>query len=503
MNQNSQQYSLTLALEGQEKIHTFEQGWLQLKLQKEGTKREQELPLKSTAPDTNLGYSTNELQNKLEELTLVHEQELENFTEKLSSAQRSLSESFVERDRVQQQRDELQDQLNDGGQAASESKPCADLDSLKEQAEMLQSDLSKLNSKYKREQLTHAAEKQKWHDDRPSLTRTNPSEEMQQLKEENSYLFKHQKELETELEKMEKFSPPTETADNGSQEELQQLKEELEQLKKEHYRVLDEKEELEADLEIQEAILKRQEKRIESSDAVLQEQKTEWEEEKKNIMRQIEVQNREMKDRRLAVPQNKLILEQEQDNNGELEKRLEETMYKLHDQEEALEYSMKTKGVLIKQRERYRKKHQQLQKEREDLMLQKKSIEGELVQENEMAVPPPTVSPSVGESRDPFVVLMPADIPSSTKNHVLECDWSGDNNLSGKYTGWMDAEGKPDGHGTLRIEDGSIYAGEWLKGQRHGTYFVVVRACVEDWYGRLSRTQCLNLLEQGMVFTRS
>ena len=49
MNQNSQQYSLTLALEGQEKIHTFEQGWLQLKLQKEGTKREQELPRRALA----------------------------------------------------------------------------------------------------------------------------------------------------------------------------------------------------------------------------------------------------------------------------------------------------------------------------------------------------------------------------------------------------------------------------------------------------------------------
>jgi hypothetical protein len=187
--------------------------------------------------------------------------------------------------------------------------------------------------------------------------------------------------------------------------------------------------------------------------------------------------------------------------NGELEKRLEETMRKLQDQEEALEDSMKTKEALIEQRERHQKKYQHLQKKREALMLQKDSLEGELLQVNEMAVSPCTVSTSVGESRDPFVVLIPADTPSSTNQHVTECDWSGENNLSGKYTGWMDTEGKPDGHGTLRIENGSVYVGEWQKGQRHGTYFVVVRACLEDWCCRLSRTRCLNLLEQGMVFT--
>jgi hypothetical protein len=188
-----------------------------------------------------------------------------------------------------------------------------------------------------------------------------------------------------------------------------------------------------------------------------------------------------MEDWRLAVPRNKLILEQEQVKNGELEKRLDETMRKLQDQEEALEDSIKTKEALIKQRERHQKEYHKLQKEREALMLQKESLEGELLRENEMAVSLPTVSTSVGETRDPFVVLIPADIPSSTKQHVTECDWSGENNLSGKYTGWMDTEGKPDGHGTLRIEDGSIFAGEWQRGQRHGTYFVVVRACFEDW----------------------
>ena len=485
-----------------EKIRTYEQEWLRLKLEKEeeDKKREQELSLKSTALDTD------EQQEKLEELigelTLGHEQELENFKNKLFSTQKSLAELFVERDRVQRQRDELQDQLNNGGQAEeSEVKSCADCGGLKEQAEMLENDLSKLNSKYKREQISHSAEKQKWHDDRPSLTRTKTSEEMQQLKEENSYLLKHQKELETELEKMEKFSPPTKTADNSSQEELQQLKDELKHLKREHDRMLDGKEELEANLEIQKAILKRQEKRIESSDAVLQEQKNEWQEEKKNIMRRVEEQNHQVEDWRLAVPRSKLILEQEQVKNGELEKRLEETMRKLQDQEQALEDSMKTKEALIKQRERHQKECQQFQKEREELMLQKDCLEGELLQRSEMAVSPATVSPSVGESCDPFVILIPADIPSSTKKHVTECDWSGENNLSGKFTGWMDAEGKPDGHGTLRIEDGSIYAGEWLKGERHGAYFVVVLACFEDWCGRLSWTLRLNLLEQGMEFT--
>jgi hypothetical protein len=74
-------------------------------------------------------------------------------------------------------------------------------------------------------------------------------------------------------------------------------------------------------------------------------------------------------------------------------------------------------------------------------------------------------------SSSPIGVVIPsADLVKKPeqKKHVIEWEWNSGQKLAGVYTGWMDLEGNPDGHGTLRIEDGSVFDGEWRMVFRHG-----------------------------------
>jgi len=43
-----------------------------------------------------------------------------------------------------------------------------------------------------------------------------------------------------------------------------------------------------------------------------------------------------------------------------------------------------------------------------------------------------------------------------------------DDKQKGKYTGWLNKENLPNGHGILRVDNGDVYEGEWKCGQRHG-----------------------------------
>jgi len=68
----------------------------------------------------------------------------------------------------------------------------------------------------------------------------------------------------------------------------------------------------------------------------------------------------------------------------------------------------------------------------------------------------------------PQSVVIPSDLPNqSDRKHVVEWEWHGPT-FAGVYTGLLDLTGNPDGTGTLRIEDGSIYDGDWQRGLRHG-----------------------------------
>ena len=51
--------------------------------------------------------------------------------------------------------------------------------------------------------------------------------------------------------------------------------------------------------------------------------------------------------------------------------------------------------------------------------------------------------------------------------HVSNLEWTGANQ-KGKYTGYVDEHGEPDGRGKLEVENGDVYEGEWKNGKRHG-----------------------------------
>jgi len=56
---------------------------------------------------------------------------------------------------------------------------------------------------------------------------------------------------------------------------------------------------------------------------------------------------------------------------------------------------------------------------------------------------------------------------SSSHEMVMEHEWHG-SKLSGIYAGWINKDQNPDGNGTLRVDNGDVYDGEWSNGQRHG-----------------------------------
>jgi hypothetical protein len=59
---------------------------------------------------------------------------------------------------------------------------------------------------------------------------------------------------------------------------------------------------------------------------------------------------------------------------------------------------------------------------------------------------------------------------SESGKHVTEMEWRDAEQQAGKFTGWIDETGNPDGRGTWRVDDGSIYDGEWKHGKQHGTF---------------------------------
>ena len=86
-----------------------------------------------------------------------------------------------------------------------------------------------------------------------------------------------------------------------------------------------------------------------------------------------------------------------------------------------------------------------------------------------------------GGAKSQLSATIPSDLAASGGSefrgmHVTELEWEG-KDLSGKFTGWIDPDNNnPNGHGTLRMEDESVYDGEWRMGewQGNGTVMLLV-----------------------------
>ena len=96
--------------------------------------------------------------------------------------------------------------------------------------------------------------------------------------------------------------------------------------------------------------------------------------------------------------------------------------------------------------------------------------------------------------------------PSSALNTsgrlALEEEWLGEN-LEGIFTGYLDENGQPNGSGTLRAEDGSVYDGEWKSGTRSGVgVFATIDGDVYrgDWFGDVYHGTGVLIWSDGRVY---
>jgi hypothetical protein len=65
-------------------------------------------------------------------------------------------------------------------------------------------------------------------------------------------------------------------------------------------------------------------------------------------------------------------------------------------------------------------------------------------------------------------IQRPSEPDETTHRHVMEFEWHGPKE-AGVYTGWLiRSTDNPDGPGTLRVDDGAVYDGDWKDGKRHG-----------------------------------
>jgi chromosome segregation ATPase len=84
------------------------------------------------------------------------------------------------------------------------------------------------------------------------------------------------------------------------------------------------------------------------------------------------------------------------------------------------------------------------------------------------AVKPPPPEPDHRHIRRVSERQPPLTKVDSRKNrHVTEYDYVNDKQ-KGKYTGFLNMQNLPEGHGILRVDNGDVYEGEWENGQRHG-----------------------------------
>jgi hypothetical protein len=380
-----------------------------------------------------------DLQSRLDELSLEHKKDLEDCRNSLTATQKALAELFVERDVMKRDRDGLAEQL----QTASTS-------SYPEQSEKIQGlerELQQLKALYASAQAMHASEKRKMEEQSSIcgdafVSVVDDDEKLQELRHENQVLCERQRELMEELE-------------------------------------------------TQQAIAQRQMILVETHEQMLKEKETQWESQRRLLQRQTDDLKEEIRILSLQLPRNAILLEQERLKNEELEGDLQVAQNKKnHLEVELLEFE-RTANQLQKSQA------QELQQIKEDneKLVRERAASAHTIRELESLIVALSeggqdiksnrrVDSSISSSGQSsssngnrFMAVIPSDLQSSGSGqmagesrgrHVAELDWEG-RELSGKFTGWLDSDGNPDGHGTLRMEDESVYDGEWRHGEWNGT----------------------------------
>lgn len=201
--------------------------------------------------------------------------------------------------------------------------------------------------------------------------------------------------------------------------------------------------------------------------AALQKEMEHWKEQKESMEKKLTEQARQLEDLNLLVPRNKALLEQATTKNITLQNKLDALRMEYNDQKELIKELQATKEALVKQQQE-QKQHQKLEPKN---TVTSNDQGTENMVDVDMGAKSRDVGPSEGVTIETSGIMIPFDLDHTVgeKKHVVEWEWTSKTGLYGMYTGWLDLTGTPCGHGTLRIEDGSIYDGEWLNGLRHGT----------------------------------
>ena len=97
----------------------------------------------------------------------------------------------------------------------------------------------------------------------------------------------------------------------------------------------------------------------------------------------------------------------------------------------------------------------------------------------------------------------PTDGDANRRN-VMEFEWHGAQ-YSGIYTGQLSViSNNPDGDGTLRLDDGAVYNGEWRNGQPHGSgVWATIEGdlfCSESWQNGAKHGKTVDVLCDGCVY---
>ena len=231
---------------------------------------------------------------------------------------------------------------------------------------------------------------------------------------------------------------------------------------------------------------KQEQKQKDTSEALRV--RVEWLQEKEKLDAQLREQNKQIDNWKLLLPRNKVLLERTESKNKQLVKELEEIQIRSIDQADSiaeLKRQLKTQKQEREQDQEMNQKDSDNDNDDDDDTQEEHLAEGldtisledtPCDTGNRYTYAPNAMPSSVPQSSSTILLPMdftPEKLMNFGKAFVIESEWTNKQNRNGLgggglYTGWVDSEGNPSGNGTLRIDDGGIYTGQWKEGLRSG-----------------------------------
>jgi hypothetical protein len=350
---------------------------------------------------------------KVEGGAVANSEELKSLQAQLAATQRSLANVLVEKDTAQHERDALEEQLaqrqperkSSLASNASTSR-CHKCAEQQLEIQQLQDDLQNMKLAYVNAQTRSAQQTREWQLKQQTLHESQQSK-LQDWQHSLAELQHEKEALESEVQQLREETLATSTVSSSNQGDQY------------------------------------------------------WKDEAERLQNQLGEQNRQLEDWKLLVPRNKVLLEQATTKQERLQTKYYDMESKYEEQRDLVKELQAVNKTLVEKHESLEQEHNHL-REQQPTFSDFPNDPVDLQKENDYS--------SILD------IVIPLDDPSGPRDklvrdgmkHVVEWEWTSATGLYGMYTGWLDLTGTPHGHGTLRIEDGSIYDGEWKRGLREG-----------------------------------